>query len=84
MPSLWRAWVRFAAEWAALMLLGGALGIGAAEAVRAGRVSERSVLVGAGVLIAGAAAFVIWSGRDVDFFLWDDSDDDDPPDTPAA
>lgn len=80
MPPLWRTLLRVAAEWAALVLLGGALGIGTAEAMRAGWVSERTIFLGYGVLMAGGASFVIWAARDAILIPWDDWDDDlDPP-----
>lgn len=86
MPPLWQAVLRFAAEWAVLVLLGGALGIGTAEAMKAGWVSERTVLITFGVLMAAAAAFTIWAARDACRIPWDDWDDwdDDPDDAPAT
>ena len=76
MRPLWRDVVRVAAEWVVLILLGGALGIGTAEAVAARLVSERTVLVGFGTLIAVSAAFMIWAARDLYLHPWDDWDDD--------
>jgi hypothetical protein len=82
-PPLWRAVLRVAAEWAVLVLLGGTLGIGTAEAVRTGWISERTVFTVYAVLIATVAAFVVWSARDAYLSPWDDWDDDTPDDPPA-
>ena len=76
--------LRIAAEWAVLVLLGGALGVGTAEAVQAGLVSERTILIGCGVLMAVGVPFVIWSARDLDLIGWDDWDDDAPGNPPAV
>ena len=71
-----RTALRRLAEWAALMLLGSGLGVGAARAIRAGLISERTFLVSICVLMGGAAATMIWSVRGLCLDPWDDEWDD--------
>lgn len=83
MRPLWHALLRFAVLWGVLVLIGGTLGVGTAEAMRAGWVSEQTVAIALVVLSTGVLAVMFWAARGLDFDLWDDPyewDDDSPTD----